>query len=66
MLVQSGGGYYVLPLGNVVELLMLGTGQNEVSRQTLGGQSVINLRGADDPAGKPVGAAARQARCDPP
>ena len=49
VLVESGGGYYVLPLGNVVELLMLGTGQNEVSRQTLGGQAVINLRGRTIP-----------------
>ena len=49
MLVESGGGFYVLPLGNVVELLMLGTGQNEVSRRTLAGQAVIDLRGRTIP-----------------
>ena len=49
VLVKSGGGYYVLPLGNVIELLMLGTGQNEVSRQTLAGQAVIHLRGRTIP-----------------
>ena len=49
VLVESGGGFYVLPLGNVVELLMLGTGQNEVSRRTLAGQAVIDLRGRTIP-----------------
>ena len=49
VLVESGGGFYVLPLSNVVELLLLGTGQNEVSRQTLAGQAVIHLRGRTIP-----------------
>ncbi|MGI4787688.1 MAG: chemotaxis protein CheW, partial [Janthinobacterium lividum] len=49
VLVESGGGDYVLPLGNVVELLMLGTGQNEVCRRTLAGQAVIDLRGRTIP-----------------
>lgn len=49
VLVESGGGFYVLPLGNVVELLLLGTGQNEVPRRTLAGQAVIDLRGRTIP-----------------
>ena len=49
VLVESGGGIYVLPLGNVVELLLLGSQQNGVSRRTLAGQAVINLRGRTIP-----------------
>ena len=47
MLVESGGGSYVLPLSSVVELLALG--HDEVSRQTLAGQAVVNLRGRTIP-----------------
>ena len=49
VLVESGGGTYVLPLGNVVEMLRLGTSEGETSRRKLGGQGVISLRGRTIP-----------------
>ena len=49
VLVNAGGGTYVLPLGNVVEMLRLGTAEGETPRRTLGGQAVINLRGRTIP-----------------
>lgn len=49
VLVEAGGGTYVLPLGNVVEMLRLGTAEGETTRLTLGGQAVINLRGRTIP-----------------
>lgn len=49
VLVESGGGTYVLPLGNVVEMLRLGTSEGETSRRQLGGQVVISLRGRTIP-----------------
>ena len=48
-LVESGGGTYVLPLGNVVEMLRLGTSEGETRRRELGGQGVISLRGRTIP-----------------
>ena len=49
VLVEAGGGTYVLPLGSVVEMLRLGTGHSAVARRTLGGQAVISLRGRTIP-----------------
>ncbi len=49
VLVEAGGGTYVLPLGNVIEMLRLGTGDGETARRSLGGQAVINLRGRTIP-----------------
>jgi len=49
VLVEAGGGTYVLPLGNVVEMLRLGAGDGETTRRSLGGQAVINLRGRTIP-----------------
>ena len=49
ILVEAGGGTYVLPLGSVVEMLRLGTGAGDVTRQTLGGQAVFSLRGRTIP-----------------
>ncbi len=49
VLVEAGGGTYVLPLGGVVEMLRLGTNEGETARRTLGGQAVINLRGRTIP-----------------
>lgn len=49
VLVEAGGGTYVLPLGGVVEMLRLGTGHSAVARRTLGGQAVISLRGRTIP-----------------
>ncbi|MDQ2800867.1 MAG: chemotaxis protein CheA, partial [Armatimonadota bacterium] len=49
VLVEAGGGTYVLPLGNVVEMLRLGASEGETARRTLGGQAVINLRGRTVP-----------------
>ena len=49
ILVEAGGGIYVLPLGSVVEMLRLGTGAGDVARQTLGGQAVFSLRGRTIP-----------------
>ena len=49
VLVEAGGGTYVLPLGGVVEMLRLGTDEGETARRTLGGQAVINLRGRTIP-----------------
>ena len=49
ILVEAGGGTYVLPLGSVVEMLRLGTGAGDVARQTLGGQAVFSLRGRTIP-----------------
>jgi len=49
VLVQSGGGTYVLPMGSVVEMLRLGTNTGATERRTLGGQAVINLRGRTIP-----------------
>ena len=45
LLVAAGGGTYVLPLGNVVEMLRLGTGEGELARRSVGGQAMIVLRG---------------------
>lgn len=49
VLVQSGGGTYVLPMGSVVEMLRLGTGDGGTLRRTLGGQAIISLRGRTIP-----------------
>ena len=49
LLVSSGGGTYVLPLGNVVEMLRLGTEEGEIARRTVGGQAAIVLRGRTIP-----------------
>lgn len=49
VLVEAGGGTYVLPLGGVIEMLRLGTGHSAVARRTLGGQAVISLRGRTIP-----------------
>jgi two-component system chemotaxis sensor kinase CheA len=49
VLVEAGGGTYVLPLGNVIEMLRLGTGDGETARRSLGGQAVISLRGRTIP-----------------
>ena len=49
VLVESGGGTYVLPLGNVVEMLRLGTSEGDTHQRTLGGQAVISLRGRTIP-----------------
>ena len=49
VLVQSGGGTYVLPMGSVVEMLRLGTNTGTTERRTLGGQAVISLRGRTIP-----------------
>ena len=49
VLVESGGGTYVLPLGNVVEMLRLGTSEGETSQRKLGGRAVISLRGRTIP-----------------
>ncbi len=49
VLVESGGGTYVLPLGNVVEMLGLGTSEGEIKQRSLGGQAVISLRGRTIP-----------------
>ena len=39
----------MLPLGNVVEMLRLGTGEGEVARRSVGGQAMIVLRGRTMP-----------------
>ena len=49
VLVQSGGGTYVLPLGSVAEMLRLGMDKGETGRRILGGQAVISLRGRTIP-----------------
>ena len=49
VLVEAGGGTYVLPLGNVGEMLRLGSGDGAMRRLTLGGQAIINLRGRTIP-----------------
>lgn len=49
VLVRSGGGTYVLPLGGVVEMLRLGRDDGETRPLTLGGQAVISLRGRTVP-----------------
>lgn len=49
LLVSAGGGTYVLPLGNVVELLRLGTRDGEVARCAVGGQGMIVVRGRTVP-----------------
>ncbi len=49
LLVSAGGGTYVLPLGNVVEMLRLGTDEGETVRRTVGGQTAIVLRGRTIP-----------------
>lgn len=45
ILVQSNGGTYALPLGNVVEMLRLGSAEGEIEQKTLGSLPIINLRG---------------------
>jgi two-component system chemotaxis sensor kinase CheA len=45
LLIQSGGGTYVLPLGSVVEMLRLGSGEGGMIRRSVGGQAMIVLRG---------------------
>ena len=49
VLVESGGGTYVLPLGNIVEMLRLGTSEEDTEQRTLGGQPVISVRGRTVP-----------------
>jgi two-component system chemotaxis sensor kinase CheA len=49
VLVESGGGTYVLPLGNIVEMLRLGTADEDTEQRTLGGQPVISVRGRTIP-----------------
>ncbi len=49
VLVEAGGGIYVLPLGNVVEMLRIGKMDGQIQRRTLGGQAIINLRGRTIP-----------------
>ena len=49
VLVRSGGGTYVLPMGSVVEMLRLGADAGGTERRTLGGQAVISLRGRTIP-----------------
>lgn len=45
LLVDAGGGTYVLPLSAVEEMLRLGTHTGEMKRHTIGGQAAIVLRG---------------------
>ena len=49
ILAEAGGGTYVLPLGNVIEMLQLGTSEEASLRRTLAGQAVISLRGRTIP-----------------
>jgi two-component system chemotaxis sensor kinase CheA len=49
VLVQSSGGTYVLPLGNIVEMLRIGTSEEDREMRELGGQPVISLRGRTIP-----------------
>jgi two-component system chemotaxis sensor kinase CheA len=49
LLVSAGGGTYVLPLGNVVEMLRLGTDEGELPRRSVGGQGMIVVRGRTIP-----------------
>ncbi len=49
ILVEAGGGTYVLPMGHVVEMLQLGTSEEAILRRTLAGQAVISLRGRTIP-----------------
>jgi len=49
VLVKSNTATYALPLGNVVEMLRLGSSEGEIEQKTLGGRPVINLRGSTIP-----------------
>ena len=49
LLVQAGGGTYVIPLSSVVEMLRLGESNGGIVRRTVGGQAVIVLRGKTVP-----------------
>jgi two-component system chemotaxis sensor kinase CheA len=49
LLVQAGGGAYVLPLSSIVEMLRLGDGNSDITRSTVGGQAVMVLRGRTVP-----------------
>lgn len=49
LLVEAGGGTYVLPLSSVVEMLRLGKRNSDITRLTVAGQAVIVLRGKTVP-----------------
>lgn len=49
LLINAGGGSYVLPLTSVVEILRLGDGEEEIARRSVGGQAAMLLRGRTVP-----------------
>jgi two-component system chemotaxis sensor kinase CheA len=49
LLITSGGGTYVLPLANVVEMMRLGNKEGEVPLRSVGRQASVLLRGRTVP-----------------
>ncbi|HEX5323910.1 MAG TPA: chemotaxis protein CheA, partial [Capsulimonadaceae bacterium] len=49
LLVQAGGGCYVLPLSSVLEMLRLGDNDGHVTRRSIHGQAAMVLRGKTVP-----------------